>query len=69
MARGAQGLSGKNSKLDWFKSVIDGTLRTDLDVPGEQRHTKIRVFHRAHRYGRDRKPLIRIEAGSESAQA
>ena len=65
------------SKLDDFKPIIDGILRTDLDAPRKQRHTVTRIYDRliaehdmrgvsysvVRRYIADRKPKIRAEAG------
>lgn len=37
---------GKESRLDPYKSLIDGMLRADLDAPPEQRHTTQRIYDR-----------------------
>jgi transposase len=70
------------SKLDPFKPVIDGMLRTDLDAPKKQRHTITRIYARlidehamsgiayqtVRDYVAERKPQIRVEAGRGPAQ-
>lgn len=72
----------RQSKLDQFKPVIDGMLRTDLDAPKKQRHTITRIYARlidehamtgiayqtVRDYVAERKPQIRIEAGRGPAQ-
>ncbi|MFB7191315.1 hypothetical protein ACFC0C_40770 [Streptomyces sp. NPDC056178] len=36
----------KESRLDPYKWLIDGMLRTDLDAPPEQRHATQRIYGR-----------------------
>ncbi|GAA3112863.1 hypothetical protein GCM10010449_38900 [Streptomyces rectiviolaceus] len=36
----------RESRLDSYKSLIDGTLQADLDAPTKQRHTAQRIFDR-----------------------
>lgn len=71
------------SKLDPFKSVIDGILRADLDAPRKQRHTVRRIVDRlieehamvdvsyqvVRAYVAVRKPEVRAEAGHGLAEA
>lgn len=72
----------RSSRLDSYKSVIDGWLRQDLDAPRKQRHTAKRIFDRllsehdaagvvsywmVREYVATRRPEIRVEAGREPA--
>lgn len=70
----------RGSRLDEYKSVIDGWLRDDLDAPRKQRHTAKRIFDRlldehdaagvvsygmVRDYVATRRREIRIDAGRE----
>lgn len=71
------------SRLDPFKSVIDGWLVADLDAPRKQRHTATRIFDRLIRehqapdvtygmvraYVAKRRPEIRVEQGRAPVEA
>jgi transposase len=72
----------RKSRLDPFKSAIDGMLRADLDAPRKQRHTGRRIFDRLVAeyemegisyatvcdYVRWRRSEIRVEAGRDPAE-
>ena len=67
----------RRSRLDPYRSLIDGMLRADLDAPRKQRHTVKRIFDRlvaehdaaevsypmVRAYVARRRSEIRIEAG------